>query len=105
MLLTRIDVASEAELLALEERLGRERTHRVDRRLCGFRGLDGAAVERPGRVFLLAAIARPERLARDVAAAHATIVGRAFFRDHHRFRAAELESVAARRSRRAPTPS
>jgi tetraacyldisaccharide 4'-kinase len=96
VLLTRIDVASEVELVDLEGRLGPERTFRVDRRLCGFRALGGGRVAAPGRAFLLAAIARPERLARDVAAAQATIVGRAFFRDHHRFRAPELGAVAAR---------
>jgi tetraacyldisaccharide 4'-kinase len=96
LLLTRVEAAGEEELRGLEARLGPERTLRVRRRVVGFRRLDGAAAPPPVRAFLLAAIARPERLAADVAAQGATVVGRAFFRDHHRFTAGELASAAAR---------
>ncbi len=96
VLLTRLEAASEDELQALEERLGRERTHRVSRRVLGFRTLDGRDVPRPDRPFLLAAIARPERVERDVVATGAVVVGRSFFRDHHAFRAGEVESAVAR---------
>jgi tetraacyldisaccharide 4'-kinase len=49
---------------------------------------------------VLAAIARPERFERDVAASGSAVVGRAFFRDHHAWSAGELEAVvhAARSS-------
>jgi tetraacyldisaccharide 4'-kinase len=62
----------------------------------GFRRADGASVKPPARAFLLAAIARPERLERDAAAQGVAVAGRAFFRDHHRFTGPELEAVAAR---------
>jgi tetraacyldisaccharide 4'-kinase len=96
VLLTRLEAASASDLRSLEERLGRERTFRVSRRARGFRTAAGETAEAPARVFLLAAIARPERFETDVAATGATIVGRAFFRDHHRFERAELLRVAAR---------
>ena len=95
VLLTRLEAASEAEILALEKRLGPERTFRAGRRVAGWRALDGASAVPPARAFLLAAIARPERLERDVAACGVTVVGRAFFRDHHRFSAGELAGVVA----------
>jgi tetraacyldisaccharide 4'-kinase len=108
VLLTRLEAASEDELVALEARLGRERTLRVGRRLAGWTPLEDSAAARdaaaeparaaqaapPARGFLLAAIARPERFERDVAAAGIAVVGRAFFRDHHRFRERELRAVA-----------
>jgi tetraacyldisaccharide 4'-kinase len=96
VLLTRVEAASEDELRGLETRLGRERTLRVRRRVVGFRTLVGAEGEAPARAFLLAAIARPERLAHDAAAQGCAVVGRAFFRDHHRFTAAELADVSTR---------
>jgi tetraacyldisaccharide 4'-kinase len=96
VLLTRLEAASEAELAALEQRLGRERTFRVARRVTGWRSLAGAAVAAPTRAFLLAAIARPERFEADVAASGTAVAGRSFFRDHHRFAAPELADVAAR---------
>ncbi len=96
VLLTRLEAASEGELSALEERLGRDRVHRVERRVLGFRSLDGRAADAPQRAFLLAAIARPERLEWDVAHAGSTVVGRAFFRDHHRLRRDQAQSLAAR---------
>ena len=62
VLLTRVEAASEDELQRLEARLGPARTLRVRRRVVGFRTLDGAPAAAPPRAFLLAAIARPERL-------------------------------------------
>jgi tetraacyldisaccharide 4'-kinase len=96
VLLTRVEAASEDELQGLETRLGPARTLRVRRRVVGFRTLDDAPVPAPPRAYLLAGIARPERLERDVTAQGVLVVGRAFFRDHHRFTAAELASVTAR---------
>jgi len=96
VLLTRIEAASEPELAALEERLGRGRVHRVERRLVGFRELDGRPAAAPRHAFLLAAIARPERLEWDVTRAGASVAGRAFFRDHRRLPAGELAAIAAR---------
>jgi tetraacyldisaccharide 4'-kinase len=96
VLLTRIEAASEDELRALEQRLGRERCFRVARRVAGWSALDGAAAPPPARAFLLAAIARPERFEKDVAASGVAVLGRAFFRDHHRFRADDLASVGER---------
>jgi tetraacyldisaccharide 4'-kinase len=95
VLLTRIEDASEAALRALEGRLGEERTLRVARRPTGWRTLDGRVAEAPSRAFLLAAIARPERFERDVAAGGVAVLGRAFFRDHHRFGPSDLARVAA----------
>jgi tetraacyldisaccharide 4'-kinase len=94
VLLTRLEAASEAELRVLETRVGPERTLRVERRVTGWTTTAGAAVAPPKRALLLAAIARPERFERDVAAAGVAVAGRAFFRDHHRFRERELASVA-----------
>ena len=62
--------------------------------MAGFRTAAGARAAPPKRAFLLAAIARPERFERDAAAAGVAVVGRAFFRDHHRFSLRELASVA-----------
>jgi tetraacyldisaccharide 4'-kinase len=95
VLLTRLEAASEAEIRGLESRLGPDRTFRVARRLDGWRTLDGRPAAPPVRPFLLAAIARPERFERDVAADGITVVGRAFFRDHHRFQAADLAGAEA----------
>jgi len=94
VLLTRIEAASEEELRALEARLGPERCFRVGRRVVGWKTLDGVAGAPPSRAFLLAAIARPERFEGDVAGCGVAVLGRAFFRDHHRFRANDLASVA-----------
>jgi tetraacyldisaccharide 4'-kinase len=96
VLLTRLEAASEAEIRGLESRLGRERTFRVARRVDGWRTLDGRPAIPPARPFLLAAIARPERFEKDVAAHGIPVVGRALFRDHHRFRAEDLAGVEAR---------
>lgn len=94
VLLTRLEAVSEPQLRALETRLGPGRSFRVERRVAGWRTLAGAAKAPPARAFLLAAIARPERFEQDVSAAGVAVAGRAFFRDHHRFRAHELASVA-----------
>jgi len=94
ILLTRLEAATGDELAALEKRLGAERTHRVSRRVLGWRDLDGGEVPTPDRVFLFAGIARPERFERDAAASGATVVGRTFFADHHRYRAKEIERLA-----------
>jgi tetraacyldisaccharide 4'-kinase len=96
VLLTRLEAAGEDELRALEARLGPTRTLRVARRVTGWTGPDGAPVPPPARAFLLAAIARPERFEHDVAASGCAVVGRALFRDHHRFREAELRDAAER---------
>jgi tetraacyldisaccharide 4'-kinase len=95
VLLTRLEAASEAEIRGLEERLSPDRTFRVTRRVSGWRTLSGAPAPPPARAFLLAAIARPERFERDVAAAGVAVAGRAFFRDHHRFRPDELVAAFA----------
>jgi tetraacyldisaccharide 4'-kinase len=93
VLLTRLEAASEAEVAALEARLGAGRTLRVGRRTAGWWALDGRPALPPARAFLLAAIARPERFERDVAASGVAVLGRAFFRDHCRFRADDLAAV------------
>jgi len=96
LLLTRLEAASEWEIEALEGRLGPERVYRVERRIVGFRDLEGRTAAPPPRAFLLAAIARPERFERDATRAGSSLVGRAFFRDHRRLRAGELEGIARR---------
>ena len=96
VLLTRLEAASAAEIDGLERRLGADRTFRVERRALGWRTMAGAAASPPGRAFLLAGIARPERFAADVASSGVEVVGRAFFPDHHRFHSDELADVAVR---------
>jgi tetraacyldisaccharide 4'-kinase len=96
VLLTRTEAAAEEEILALEARIGPERCLRVARRVAGWETLEGARAVAPRRAFLLAAIARPLRFEQDVAGCGVAVVGRALFRDHHRFGADELASVAAR---------
>jgi tetraacyldisaccharide 4'-kinase len=94
VLLTRLEAAPEEKLTALEERLGPGRTHRVSRRVLGWRDLDGGETPVPDRVFLLAGIARPERFEGDAGMSGAAVVGRAFFPDHHRYRAKEIARLA-----------
>ena len=94
VLLTRLEAAPEERLAALEERLGPGRTHRVSRRVLGWRDLDGGETPGPDRVFLFAGIARPERFEGDAGASGAVVVGRAFFADHHRYRAQEVQRLA-----------
>lgn len=95
VLLTRLEAVKEDELAELEARLGRERVHRVARKILGFRAPSGRLLPAPASAFLLAAIARPDRLAHDAARAGTAIVGRSFHRDHHRFTSAELLDAAA----------
>jgi tetraacyldisaccharide 4'-kinase len=96
VLLTRLEAATEDELRALEARLGPERTFRVSRRVVGWRTLEGTDAPAPGRVFLFAGIARPERFGTDAAASGATVLGHSFFPDHHRYHLAEIEAIASR---------
>jgi tetraacyldisaccharide 4'-kinase len=96
VLLTRTEAASEQELRALECRLGLERCFRVSREVAGWTTLGGVPAVPPARAYLLAAIARPERFEADVVGCGVEVVGRSFFRDHHRFRPDELASVAGR---------
>ena len=96
VLLTRLEAATPDGIRGLERRLGPGRTFRVRRRVVGWRGLDGAPSSPPSRAFLLAGIARPERLETDVAGAGVSVVGRAFFADHHAWREGEVADVAAR---------
>ena len=96
ILLTRLEVATEDELHALEARLGPERTFRVSRRVVGWRTLEGVDAPAPGRVFLFAGIARPERFEKDASASGATVAGHSFFPDHHRYHRAEIEAIASR---------
>jgi tetraacyldisaccharide 4'-kinase len=77
-----------------------DRVFRVRRRSAGFFDREGRAAEAPRRPFLLAGIAHPERLEADVRALTGAVAGRAFFADHHRYRAedvsrAESEAVRA----------
>ena len=83
---------------AMEALVGRERVLRLGRRVLGFVSRDGGAQAPPGRPFLLAGIASPERFLVDAKAQGGEVAGTSFFRDHHRFTTAELEA-AARRAR------
>jgi tetraacyldisaccharide 4'-kinase len=83
-------VAGEGELAAHGVR-----ALRFGRRLVGYRDREGQPADAPVRAYLLAGIARPERFEADVAASGVEVVGGRFFRDHHRFTAAEIESVMA----------
>ena len=94
VLLTRLEASTEEKLAALEQRLGPERTHRVSRRILGWRHLDGGEAPAPDRVFLFAGIARPERFEGDAGASGAVVVDRAFFVDHHRYGTKEIERLA-----------
>lgn len=84
----------------LEARLGQGRVLRLGRRALGFVSRDGASVTAPGRPFLLAAIAEPERFLADATEQIGAVAGTAFFRDHHAFTRADLE-LTARRAREA----
>jgi tetraacyldisaccharide 4'-kinase len=96
IVLTRLEAATEEERRALERRLGLERTFRVRREVGGWRTLEGGEAATPGRVLLFAGIARPERFETDAASTGATIVDRAFFPDHHRYRAQDIRRLIAR---------
>jgi tetraacyldisaccharide 4'-kinase len=75
--------------------LGPHRTHLLRRRVTGLTVGDGQAAAWPPRVFLLAAIARPERFGHDAQGRGAAVVGHRFFRDHHGFSDADLAAVTA----------
>lgn len=49
----------------------------------------------PPRVWVLAGVARPERIVSDLEGLGADVVGRSFFRDHHPFATSELSRVAS----------
>jgi tetraacyldisaccharide 4'-kinase len=70
-----------------------DRVFRVRRRVAGFVDRDGCSAAAPGRPFLLAGIAHPERLEADVRALGAEVAGRAFFADHHGYDAADVARV------------
>jgi tetraacyldisaccharide 4'-kinase len=67
---------------------------RVRRRPAGFFDVAGTPAPRPARAFLLTGIARPERVAADLAAQGTAVTGHAAFADHHRFRPDEIASVS-----------
>jgi tetraacyldisaccharide 4'-kinase len=96
LLLTGAEDVSPARMSEVERSLGRTPTFRVRRRGLGFASPAGEAVAAPARPFLLAGIARPQRFAADVGRVCPTVVGTAFFRDHHAFSAADLEAVMSR---------
>ncbi len=95
VLLTRVEAADEDHLRTLENRLGRERTFRVRRRLLGFRTPDGREASPPARAFLVAGIARPERFRQD-AGALVPVAGSLFFPDHYRYRTEDVREAEAR---------
>jgi tetraacyldisaccharide 4'-kinase len=95
VLLTRVEAAGAEHLQSLEDRIGRDRTFRVRRRVLGFRALDGSAAEAPARAFLVAGIARPERFHQD-ASALVPVAGSLFFRDHHRYRPDDVRTAEER---------
>ena len=70
---------------------------RVRRQPAGFVSLEGATVAAPRRAYLLTGIARPERVARDLAGQGVVLAGHDAFADHHPFRPQEL-AVTLRRA-------
>jgi tetraacyldisaccharide 4'-kinase len=88
-----------AAVHALSQRLGSARVVRVRRRPAGFVDLAGAPASAPARAFLLTGIARPERVAADLAAQGTTVTGHAAFADHHRFRPEEIDSALGQAER------
>lgn len=102
-----LDRVGKGGLLWLTNARGREGGARLEAlerraRAAGLAGPVESALEgdpaglRGVAVFLLAAIARPERFVEQAAAAGGRVVGQAFFADHHAFSAAELAAVRAR---------
>lgn len=85
-----------AAMASLVRDLDPARVFRVRRQPAGFFDRAGLAVPAPARAFLLTGIARPERVAADVARQGTSVVGHAVFADHHRFRAEEVEASARR---------
>jgi tetraacyldisaccharide 4'-kinase len=78
---------------ALSQRFGPERIFRARRVAAGFFDLAGAPASAPARAYLLTGIARPERVAADLAAGGTAVTGHAAFADHHRFRPHEIETA------------
>jgi tetraacyldisaccharide 4'-kinase len=70
------------------------RTLRWHRRSVGFYSPEGSPRPMPPRAFVIAGIAAPERLLADLSDLGCRVVGRALFRDHHPFTAAELGNAA-----------
>jgi tetraacyldisaccharide 4'-kinase len=85
---------------ALSQRFGPDRIFRARRVPAGFFDLAGAPASPPAHAYLLTGIARPERVATDLAMRGTVVTGHAAFADHHRFRADEIETAlrAAERS-------
>jgi len=96
VLLSGAESVPEARLLALETELGPKRLLHLSQRVTGLISREGAARPAPGKVYLLAAIAAPERFLADARLHAGQVIGSAFFRDHHVFSAAELDAVARR---------
>ncbi|HET6900430.1 MAG TPA: tetraacyldisaccharide 4'-kinase [Vicinamibacteria bacterium] len=78
---------------ALAQRFGPDRIFRARRVPAGFCDLAGAPASAPARAYLLTGIARPERVAADLAARGTAVTGQSAFADHHRFRPHEIETV------------
>jgi tetraacyldisaccharide 4'-kinase len=76
--------------------LGISTVFRVTHTLGAPRTLTGESVVVPpeARVFLVSAIARPERFFSDVASAGWKVVGTAAFRDHHQFTPRDIARIA-----------
>jgi len=97
VLLTRAESAREERLAQLERRLGRERAVRVALRPDGFAAVaDGSAQPAPRRPFVVAGVARPERLLEDVRRSAGELAGQALFRDHHPFTTEDCRLVGQR---------
>jgi tetraacyldisaccharide 4'-kinase len=93
---------SDHDIAAIVRELGSDRTHVAARKVLGFFTPAGEVAAAPARAFILCGIARPERLVADVIAGGTSLAGQARFRDHHRFRPAEIDEVVRRaRGRRA----
>lgn len=89
-----VDASAERRAVAqLAALAGVDRVVVARRRVIGFFDHAGRAAAPPVRPFLLAGIARPGRFEADVRHAAGEPVGTRFFRDHHRFSAAELAKV------------
>jgi len=81
---------------ALGQARGRASVFRMRRRPVGFSDRSGAPAPPPGRAFLLSGIARPARVASDLAGQAVALLGHASFADHHLFRPGEVAEVVRR---------
>jgi len=72
-----------------------EREWRWQARPLALRDAMGLGLERPGNVFAVAAIARPERFFNDLQTLGLTLEGRRSYPDHHGYTAAEAAELAA----------